>query len=74
MIALQYCVDFYHTSTWIIHKYTYVSTLWNHPPTSHPIPPLFVVTEHGFELPEEWIVIGSLHGSNSVGSNTTTQT
>ena len=34
--ALQYCVGLCHTSTWISHRYTYVPSLWNLPPTSHP--------------------------------------
>ena len=45
-IALQYCAGFYHTSTWISQSYTYVPTLLNLPPTSHPIPPLELVSEH----------------------------
>ena len=28
IIALQYCVGFCHKSTWISHKYTYVSLTW----------------------------------------------
>ena len=40
IIALQYCVDFCHITTWISHKCTYVPSLLNLPPTSHPIPPL----------------------------------
>ena len=28
IIALQYCVGFCHTSTWISHRYTYVSLPW----------------------------------------------
>ena len=52
-IALQYCVDFCHTSTWINHRYTYVPSLLNFPPTSHFIPSP-VVTEHQFELPESY--------------------
>ena len=40
IIALQYCVGFCHTSTWISHRYTYVPSLLNFPPTSHPIPAL----------------------------------
>ena len=43
--ALQCCVDFCHTSAWISHGYRYVPSLLNLPPTSHPIPPLSVVTE-----------------------------
>ena len=36
VIALQYCVGFCHTSTWISHRYTYVPSLLNLPPTSRP--------------------------------------
>ena len=37
VIALQYCVRFCHTSKWISHRYTYVPSLLNLPPTpSHP--------------------------------------
>ena len=39
IIALQYWVFFCHTSTWIRHRYTYVSSLLNHPFISLPIPP-----------------------------------
>ena len=45
-IALQYCVDFCHTSRWISRRYTYVPSLLNFPPTSLLILPLSVVTEH----------------------------
>ena len=38
IIALQYCIGFCHTSTWISHRYTYVPSLLNFPPTSHPFP------------------------------------
>ena len=37
IIALQYCVGFCQTSTWISHRYTYVPSLLNPPPTSYPI-------------------------------------
>ena len=36
IIALQYCVGLYHTSTWISHRYTYVPSLLN--PLSSPTP------------------------------------
>ena len=45
LIALQYCIDFCHTLTWISHGYTYVPSLLTLPPTSHPVPPLCVITE-----------------------------
>ena len=41
-----YCVGFFHISTWISHRYTYFPSLLNLPPTSSPIPPLYIVTEH----------------------------
>ena len=50
--ALQYCVGFCHTSTWISHRYTHAPP--NLPPTSHPIPPLYIVTEPQFEVPESY--------------------
>ena len=40
--CLQYCVGFYHTSTGISRRYTYVPSLLNLPPTSHPISALSV--------------------------------
>ena len=39
IIALQYCLGFCHTSTWIHHRYTYVPSLLTLSPTSHPFPP-----------------------------------
>ena len=52
IIALQYCVGFWHTSTWISQRYTYVPSLLNLPTTSHSILPLKVVAEHqGLNLP-----------------------
>ena len=39
IIALQYCVGFCHTLTWISHRYAYVPPLLILPPTSHFIPP-----------------------------------
>ena len=39
IIALEYCAGFYHTSTWISHRYTYVPSLLNLLPTPHTIPP-----------------------------------
>ena len=38
--ALQCCVGFCHTSTWISHRHTHVLLLLTLPLTSHPIPPL----------------------------------
>ena len=36
IIALQCCIDFCHTTMWISHKYTYIRSILNLPPTSHP--------------------------------------
>jgi len=54
IIALQCCVGFSHTSAWISHGYTYVPSLLKFPPTSHPTPPLWVVTEPQVELPASY--------------------
>ena len=48
MIALQYWFDFCHTAAWISYRCTYVPSLLNLPPTSHPCLPLWVVTEPQF--------------------------
>ena len=40
IIALQCCVGFCQTSTWISHRCTYVPTPLNLSPTAHSIPPL----------------------------------
>ena len=50
-IALWYCVGFYRTSPWISQSYTCVPSLVNLPPTSHPFPPLEVVSEHQLWVP-----------------------
>ena len=39
LIALQYCVGFSQTSTWISHRFTHVPSHFNIPLTSLPIPP-----------------------------------
>ena len=36
IITSQYCDGLCHTSTWISHRHTYVPSLLNLPPTSHP--------------------------------------
>ena len=54
IIALQCCIDFCHTSTWIRHRCTYVPSFLNLWPTSQPFPPLDVVTEPWFEFPESY--------------------
>ena len=43
-----------YTTERLLHRYTYVPFLLNLPPTSHPIPPLQVVTEHQYELPASY--------------------
>ena len=50
--ALQYCVGFCNTSTWISHRYTHVPPK----PPSHlpPHPTLYIVTEPQFEVPESY--------------------
>ena len=40
IIALQCCVDFCHTSTWVSHRNMHVPFPLNLPPNSDPIPPL----------------------------------
>ena len=52
IIALQYYVGFYQTSTAISHRFTYVPSHLNIPPTSLPSPTLEVVTEPRFVSPE----------------------
>ena len=54
IIVLQCCISFCHRSTWISHRYTYVFSLLNLPPTSHHIPSFQVVTEHQVELPASY--------------------
>jgi len=49
IISLQCCVGFSHTSAWTSHGCTYVSSLLNLLPSSHPILPLQVVTEQQVE-------------------------
>ena len=51
IIDLQYCTGFCHIALWISHKYTYISSFPNLPPSPYPILPLWVVTEHWIELP-----------------------
>ena len=54
VMALQYCVGFFHTSTCISHRYTHVPSFLTLPPTSHPIPSNWVVTEHQIWAP--WVI------------------
>ena len=49
--VLQNFVVFCQTSTWISHRYTYIPSILNLPPISHPISPS-VDTEPLFEFPE----------------------
>ena len=53
-IALQYCIGLCRTSAWTSHMYTRVPFLFNLPFTSHSLPPLQVVTEPQFEVPESY--------------------
>ena len=63
IIALQNCVVFCQTSTWISHRYTYVPSLLNLPPISRCIPPLKSDTE-----PEEVFLMPfwAYHQSNDL--------
>ena len=47
IIALQCCVGFCHSTTWISHRYTYVLSFLNLPSTSHPVPPLKFIFVYG---------------------------
>ena len=49
IITLQYCLGFYHTSTWICHRYAYVLSLMNLPPSTHSMNE-FPWTSWGFYL------------------------
>ena len=51
IITLYYFDGFCYTSTWINHRYTYVPSLYNLPPTFLPIPPLWIVTDHQLWAP-----------------------
>ena len=50
IIALQCCVGFCHTLTWVSHKYTHVPSFLDFTPTSYPSPPLQVVIEAWVKL------------------------
>jgi len=65
IIAFQYCIGFYQTSTWISHRFT-------HAPSHLNIPPVFlsiVVPKPRFEFPESYskfsLAIYSTHGNVS---------
>ena len=61
IIALQCCVGFWYTLTWISHKYTYVPALLNLLPTLYSIPPLQVVTEYQIMLCSTFPLATYLH-------------
>ena len=50
ILYVQYRVDFCHTTMWFSHRYPYVPSLFNLPPSSHPIPPLSDVTKYQVAL------------------------
>ena len=52
-MALQYCADFCHTTMWIGHKYTYVSSFLNLPPNP-PLSSFQVAIECLVELPASY--------------------
>ena len=54
IIALQNFVFSFQSSTWISHKYTYISSPLNLPSISFPIPPLLVGTESLFVFPQPY--------------------
>ena len=54
IIASQYCIGVYQTSTWISRRFTHGFSHLNTPPTSLPIPPLYVVIEPPFEFLESY--------------------
>ena len=83
IIALQYCVGFCQISTWVSHRYTYVPSLINLPPTSHPIKWAYFLKKQKyyhwlnkklhFDLPTIWakeFIMKTLHRH----TNTHTQT
>ena len=51
-IALEYCVGFCHTSTWVSHRYMYVPSILNLPPT--PTDASILLQSTGYELPESY--------------------
>ena len=54
IIALQNFTVFCQISTWISHRYTYISSLLKLPPISLSIPPLWVDTELLFDFLEPY--------------------
>ena len=67
IVALQNCVGFCQTSTWISHRYIYVPSLLNLPPNTDPFPLLLGCHRALFELPESHskfpLAICFTHGS-----------
>ena len=65
IIALQYCVGFCYLPTWVGHRYTYVPSLLNLLPTSHRIPPFYIVTERWMQILnwQDWGRTWDLHFS-----------
>ena len=53
LIALQYCISFCHTSTWIGHRYAHVRLSWTSlpPPPPTPVQPSRFSKSTSFELP-----------------------
>ena len=51
IIVLQYCVNFCCTTMWIACIYAYVPSLLRLPPTTTPLPPLWVILEHQAKFP-----------------------
>ena len=57
LIALQWCVAFFHRTMWISHKYIYIPSLLNLPPsTTHATPLGYMYFKNGFSLanPSQW--------------------
>ena len=51
IIALECCVGFSHTTVWISHKYTYISSLLVFPPIPYSIPPFYITIDCWAGLP-----------------------
>ena len=66
VIGLQYCVGFCHTSIQINHRYTYVLSLLNLPPTPTPSQPSRVSQSTRFELPASYSESPQLSTSHMV--------
>ena len=68
IIALQCCVSFCRTVKWISSMCTYIPSLLDLPHLPHPVPPLWVITEHWARLPCFPLVICFIHGSDTCQS------